>query len=671
MASDEPEPDLPPAPADPVGAELAALRVAAGLVAQGASPRVVLETVARHVAAAVGAEHLEILEFDGEGPAVVLAAWSRADEGAADAGGRSLAEDRLVARMRRTGRPVRSVRPPADRTAVTSSVGVPILIEDRVWGAVFAHSGSAAPLPAGTETRLEVFDELVTSAVVNTRAQAKVEELAAYQGALLRVAELVARGARPEDVFAVVAEELGRLIHVQGAKMVRYDADGMATFLGSWGRLQAGIPSGTRLRSEGTSVTGLIRSTGGPARVDDYGAATGEIAAIQRSVGMASAVGAPIRVDGRIWGALIVGSVDGPPLPSGTERRMSEFADLVAIALSNLEARAALQRLVEEQAALNRLAAVVAREQWDAVFPTAAREVRRLLDADGAVVLRYEEDGSATTLASAGADAGGSEGAVDETALVCQVTVDGRRWGAIAAIGAAEDAPPREMQEQVAQFAELLSTAIGNMRSRLELIESRARIVRTADQTRRRFERDLHDGVQQRLVAVTVRIRQIQSRLTGADRVALSGLSVVVDQLTSALDDLRELAQGLHPAILTEEGLDPAIRSLARRSGLVVDVRMARIPRLPAAIEVAAYYVVSEGLANAAKHADAREVAITVRLDDRVLLVEVVDDGAGGADPGRGSGLIGIVDRVHVLGGTFTVRSPAGQGTTLTARFPL
>jgi signal transduction histidine kinase len=198
-----------------------------------------------------------------------------------------------------------------------------------------------------------------------------------------------------------------------------------------------------------------------------------------------------------------------------------------------------------------------------------------------------------------------------------------------------------------------------------DLAASRARIVRSSDETRRRIERDLHDGIQQRLVSLTLDVRALQ-----ADGVAAE-LDGVANGLAATLDELREIARGIHPAILTQGGIAPAVRMLARRSKLPVEVEVDVPDRLPAPVEAAAYYVVSEALTNAAKHADASVAVVDVRLADHELRLSVCDDGRGGADPSRGSGLVGLDDRIAALDGTLKVESPSGKGTTLTVTLPV
>jgi signal transduction histidine kinase len=220
-------------------------------------------------------------------------------------------------------------------------------------------------------------------------------------------------------------------------------------------------------------------------------------------------------------------------------------------------------------------------------------------------------------------------------------------------------------------FTELVATALGNAESRAELAASRTRIVAAADDTRRRIERDLHDGTQQRLVSLGLELRLAQGMVPAELPQLDTELGSVADQLNGVVDDLREIARGIHPAILSKGGLRPALKTLARRSTVpvILDVTIAR--RLPAPIEVAAYYVVAEALTNAAKHAQASEIAVSVETQDRDLRLLVRDNGIGGANATKGSGLVGLKDRVEALGGRLQLSSPSAAGTSLSISIPL
>jgi signal transduction histidine kinase len=240
------------------------------------------------------------------------------------------------------------------------------------------------------------------------------------------------------------------------------------------------------------------------------------------------------------------------------------------------------------------------------------------------------------------------------------------------AVVSTTDTPlPADTEGRLAEFTELVATAIANTANRAELDASRARIVATADATRRQIERDLHDGAQQQLVSLALELRAAEETIPDGLGELRAEVSGVVDGLTSVLDDLREIAQGIHPAILAEGGLGPALKTLARRSAVPVKLDVMAGDRLPEPVEVAAYYVVSEALTNAAKYARASVVHVEVETGDGILRVAVRDDGLGGADPASGSGLLGLKDRAEAVGGKITLESPRGVGTSLHVELPL
>ena len=253
----------------------------------------------------------------------------------------------------------------------------------------------------------------------------------------------------------------------------------------------------------------------------------------------------------------------------------------------------------------------------------------------------------------------------------CPIVVAGQLWGVIAASSKGEASFPADTESQIAEFTELLATAIANAENRAEVAASRARIVAASDETRRRIERDLHDGAQQRLVSLGLELRATESNLPSELTELRADVDRVADELDGVVDDLREISRGIHPAILSEGGLAPALRTLARRSATPVDLDLQTDARFPEPIEVAAYYVVSEALTNAAKHARAASAHVAVDTRDGVLRIAVRDDGAGGADPARGSGLVGLRDRVEALGGRIDVTSPIGGGTALVIELPV
>jgi signal transduction histidine kinase len=254
--------------------------------------------------------------------------------------------------------------------------------------------------------------------------------------------------------------------------------------------------------------------------------------------------------------------------------------------------------------------------------------------------------------------------------LAAPIVVDGELWGTIT-VASLHGSLPAGTEHRLAGFTDLVGTAIANAESRAELLASRSRIVTTADQTRRRIERDLHDGAQQRLVTLTMKLRALEAVPEPAPDALRSDLEDIAAGLDDVLDDLRETAHGLHPVMLTRGGLGPALKALGRRSPVPVELDVRTQERLPEPVEVAAYYVVAEALTNAAKHADASFVRIEAEVLDGDLHVSVRDDGTGGADPARGSGLVGLIDRVEALGGRLALHSPPAGGTTLRIDLPL
>ena len=246
--------------------------------------------------------------------------------------------------------------------------------------------------------------------------------------------------------------------------------------------------------------------------------------------------------------------------------------------------------------------------------------------------------------------------------------VEGALWGSIAS-GTDRDRFPDDAEQRMAEFTELAATAIANAEGRSELAASRARIVTAADETRRRIERDLHDGTQQRLVSLGLELRMAATLPASLDE-AHRTIARVADELDAAIEELRELSRGIHPAALSEGGLVPALRTLARRSAIPVELEIVAGARLPEPVEVASYYVVSEALTNAAKHASASLVEVSVAERDGVLSLSIHDDGVGGADAARGTGLIGLRDRVEALGGSILISSPVGEGTQIVVELP-
>ena len=698
--------------------EQAALRRVATLVAGGAPSTEVFETVAREVAQVLHLRNTAVCRYDDEGAVMtVLATWGERPDTFAPGSRWPLDGSSMSAQVLRTGRPAR-IEDYTDIPGILAAearehgfrrvAGAPIVVDGRVWG-VISTSSPDAPLPDHLEDRLAEFTELVATAIANGQAHDELSRLADEQAALRRVATLVAQGATPAEVFEAVSIEVARLLPADGAALTRYEPDGTVTALGGWSRGSGYVYVGKRFTTEGT-VSGLVFETGRPERINRYGEAPGAALSAARELGWRSSVGAPITVEGRLWGVLAVSSNSDAPLPPETEGRLAEFTELVATAIANAESRDELTQLVEEQAALRRVATLVAEgARPEEVFAAVGGEVSRLLGVPIAVMLRYDPDGMATVLATVGSeshqvgtrwpidgfsltrtvfetgraarmdDYTQAQGALAEVAreagirwaVGVPIFVDGAVWGVMNAGSRDPEPLVGEVEDRLAKFTQLLATAIANAEGRAELDASRARIVATADATRRRIERDLHDGAQQRLVSLALELRAAQAVVPAELGQLEAELSSVIDGLTGVLDGLREIALGIHPAILAEGGLEPGLKTLARRSPVPVELEVHTARRLPEAVEVAAYYVVSEALTNAAKYASASAVHVEVEADDGWLHVAVRDDGSGGADPERGSGLLGLKDRVEAIGGTISLHSPNGAGTALRVELPM
>jgi signal transduction histidine kinase len=545
-------------------------------------------------------------------------------------------------------------------------------------------------------------------------AEHKVRRFADEQAALRRVATLVAGGATPAETFGLVAGEVGQLFGADVAVVFRFEPDRTGTVVGLWSVPGVDFPGRAQLAVEGVGVAVTVRDTGRPAQSGRFEGPPGSIAACFEQIGARSGVGAPITVEGRLWGAVVAASTEVRKLPVGSEAGIGDFTALAGTALSNADARSALRRVAEEQAALRHVAVLVARAApAEEVFATVTAEVGRVLDADFTSMSRYDPDGSATVVGTwsktgtalrvpAGgrlerggrnlhtcvfqtgrpariddyADATGSvAGAARDrgfrSSVGVPISVEGRVWGVVSVGSTRERSMPADTEARLSGFTELVATALANAEARVALTASRARIVATADSTRQRIERDLHDGAQQRLVSLALQLRAARAAVPPALEDLAGSLDSVAGELTGALDELREMARGIHPAVLAQGGLRPALKALARRSPVPVrlEVRVDERQREP--IEMATYFVVSEALTNAAKHAEANVVDVEIDLRDGILGVRVRDDGRGGADFGRGSGLVGLKDRVEALGGRLSVQSPPGAGTSVLVELPV
>ena len=700
--------------------EQAALRRVATLVAGHSSPTDVFAVVSEEAGKLLHLDSAHLVAYQRDETATVVGSWSL--QGAVAPVGMQvpLGGDNVHTRVFRTRRPARIdhytdagdlVTRYARAIGIRAAVGAPIRVEGRLWGAMIVASSRPAPLPAGTELRVAAFTELVALAIANAEARRELEYVAAEEAALSRVATLVAEGVPPTEIFAAVAAEAARLFRVSLVRLYRYEAAGVAALVASAGELARDPSPGLTFPADDPGIVASLQRTGRARRVDDYSQLDSVGSGVIRDLGITMGAGAPVIVSGNIWGALILATGnDRPPLPSDALDRLGKFTELVATAIANSAARTEIERLAQEQEALRRVATLVASGAETAeVFAAVAHEVSEVMHFPIAAVQRYEDDGQTTTMIAAWSDRPhpfrpGTRWPVHRSGLAARVLrtgraarsagfahqrgafaatarevglnsvaaapiiVNGAVWGLVT-IASAESVPDH-VEDRLAEFTELMGTAIANTQSRAELSASRARIVAAADETRRRLERDLHDGIQQRLVALALKARTIETMTPRpADEIKCE-LSVLADGLGTSLEELREFSRGIHPAVLSEAGLGAALRALARRSAIPVELHLDLGRQVEEHVEVAVYYIASEALTNAAKHARASVVDIRVARTDGALTLSIRDDGIGGADSSHGSGIIGLRDRVDSLGGVISVTSPPGIGTTLDVRLP-
>ena len=529
------------------------------------------------------------------------------------------------------------------------------------------------------------------------------------QAALRRVATLVARGVPPAEVFSAVTDEVVRLLPVDFARMGRYEPDGTLAVLAASGRTDDHFPVGRRLAPGWKNLGRIVAQTGRSARVDSVADSPGPGGVSVREMGVRSAVATPVIVDGRLWGVIAAGSTVEQPLPVESEARLASFTELVATAVANAESRAELGRLAEQQAALRRVAMLVAAGgPPEEVFAAVVDEVGQLFPVDYAGMARYDPDAMFTAVAARGtthfpvgssmalggkntptlvfetgraaridsySDASGPIGDSARergvySSVASPIMVEGCLWGAIGA-GSLGDRPlPPEMEARLGDFTELVATAIANAESRAALAASRARIVAAADESRRQIEQDLHDGAQERLVHAVIVLKLALRAQSNGDANATELVAEGLRQAEQAHSELRELAHGILPAALTRGGLRAGLEVLVSRVPLPVDTSVST-ERLPASVEATGYFVVSEALTNVVKHARANRATVTAQVEHGRLRLEIRDDGVGGAESGEGSGLVGLSDRVEALGGTLELVSPTGEGTRLLIEIPV
>jgi GAF domain-containing protein len=693
--------------AEQLADEQAALLRVAQLVARGTPEAELFDAVAVEASGLLGGEGANLVRFDGPRTFTIIATCG----GPAPVGLKvEIPEDDegTALEVIRTYRPARrdnyrvSAAPlfSDGPFGLSSSVSVPIIVEGRLWG-LLGCVVEGRRLPTGTERRLQQFAELVAAAIANSQARAEVQQLADEQSALLRVAELVARGASGPELFDAVAAEAAGLINNEATTLVRYDGNRTFTILATRG---GPVPVGTSVvvppDDEG-SMGRMLREKR-PNRLDDYASAPGPHFTRER-YGLGSAVSVPIMVEGEMWGMLGC-LTEGRPLPAGTEDRLQKFAELITAAIANSQARAEIQQLADDQVAFRRVAELVARDApVDQVFAEVCTETSRVLGGMAAALLRLDPDGFAAVVATHDSPAvpgsripigdhsgvgrlfrSGRPFRIDSfeqsdlaevaremgvsAGVAAPIVVEGGVWGALTT-STSGTTPPPDSEEQLEQFAALAAVAITNAENKAKLTASRARVVATADETRRQLQRDVHDGAQQRLVQTVITLKLGRDAAAkGAPTADL--ISEALRHAERANAELRELVHGILPASLSRGGLQSGLESLIADITMPVHLEFSA-PRLPPETETTAYFIVAEALANVVKHAAASLARVRVSVDVQSLIVEVSDDGIGGADATLGSGLTGLQDRVDAAGGTLTIVSDIGGGTTLRASFPV
>jgi GAF domain-containing protein len=664
--------------------EQAALLRVAELVAREASSVEVFHAVTDQAWRVLETEAVGLLRFECDATAT-LVAQSHTPWDPPPLGSRfTLDGANAIAEVARTGRVARgddwanatgAVAAMASVLGVRSLVATPIVVDGRCWGTLIAATSRRAPLPGDTERRMEQFAGLVATAIANAEARAEVSRLAEEQAALRRVAELVAREAPQAEVFTAAADAIGRLLGEE-ARMVRYEGDDSAVVVAacSKGTHVDVLPVGVRMPLGGNNAISRVLRTGEPARIDDYRQASDAIAEVAGASGLGSVVATPIVVRGRLWGVTLVATFGAEPLPSETESRLGQFTELLATAIDNAEARAEIERLADEQAALRRVATLVAEgASPGALFDAVALEMEQLLGADSVSLARYGPDGQVITLVDRVAGApraapGARAGHRGESVITAPIVVQGRPWG-VASANCTGDTSPADAGERMAQFAQLVETAIANADSLDQLTASRARLVTADDAARRRVVRDLHDGAQQRLVHTIVTLKLARDAFPVDPEEAESLMAKALQYAEQGNAELRELVHGILPAVLTNGGVGAGVDALADRLDLPVRVDVPA-QRFEPDIEANAYFIVAEALTNVAKHAQATAAEVKAYAKDGMLHVEVCDDGVGGADR-DGHGLLGLADRATALGGWLEVESPALGGTRVAARLPL
>ena len=602
--------------------------------------------------------------------------------------------------------PPKGSRGPNDGSSLLQSSTTSAVVVDGVtWGLLCAQPPE--PSHPDAESLLADVAELVAIAVAGATSRVALRRLVGEQAAVRHVATLVAEGASLSDLFAAVARAVAQTIDADAIAVERIDADRSTTVIASLDAPR--FPIGSRWRLDEPGLHASVMAPSRPVRIDDVSVLGGATGAALRDSSIRSLVAAPIVVSGAVWGLLWVGGKRAEPLPAATETRLRDFAEFAAVAVANTESRNRLRRLADAEASLRRVATLAAGGATPKeLLAAVADEAAQLLDGSTVAIVRYDAGDTFEVVAAHNDPVFevGSTWPVEDSSLAAAVraarapvriddllgapiVVDGHVWGmVVVGLRRRRDALPRftawytsrmlssavpsaEIESRLTSFTQLVGNAIYRAEAHAEVLASRARIVAAGDEAMRRIERDLHDGTQQRLVALALHLQRVRADVPAEPRDLPAALQQVERELKSVIDEVQELSRGVHPAQLAEGGLRPALRALARRSPVPIDLSVDVPERPPASVETAVYYVVSEALANAIKHSQATSLVVTAALDSGAIRVTVADDGVGGAEIGAGSGLTGLSDRVDALAGRFEVVSPPGGGTTISVELPV
>lgn len=546
----------------------------------------------------------------------------------------------------------------------TQTLTFPVTAQQEQVGA-FVVETTLPALPGQTTKNLTDLSDVTGRIILAIANRQHLSELIDEQASLRRIAELATRGApraRPkDDLLAVICRAASDQLGGQEVTLLQFESADTIVAVATHG---GPVPPGVRVVHPPESLSDRVARTKRAVRVDDFDALPS--AEIVRKYGIRAGVGVPVFIDDRLWGAFVSTSQTGP-LPPDTEQRLEGFAQLTWMAIANAEAREILRRLADEQAALRHVAELVARESpLPTVLDAVVKEAARVHDASSAEVVRGDAGGSGQTRVMVEVRLKPTAGAHRAEA---PILVNGEAWGTLAVDS---DAPLRiDGRDRLKPFADLMAAAIANAEHRAGLTQSRVRVIAAADEARRRLQRDVHDGAQQRLVHTILILKLAR------DSAALGGdvTGMLADALAHAEEanrQLRDIVHGILPASLSRNGLAAGIESLAAETPIPVELTLA-IPRLPAALETTAYFTVAEAITNAVKHAHATHVSVSCVMSDDAdqLVLTIEDDGVGGADPSLGTGLTGLSDRIEASDGTIQLVSPAKRGTRIVARIPL